>query len=80
MKQLKLPNDTSQRVPIRVTEMTLFEGYGMTYSRMDQEKFVEDSLEDCSAQNHTLKVSLPERAENLHKGKTKKISDWLKKF
>ena len=44
----------------------------MTYSRMDQEKFVEDSLEDCSAQNHTLKVSLPERAQNLHKGKTKK--------
>ena len=71
MKQLKLPNDTSQRVPIRVTEMTLFEAYGTTYS-MDQEKFVEDSLEDCSAQNHTPKVSLSERAENLHKGKTKK--------
>ena len=72
MKQLKLPNDTSQCVPIRVTEMTLFEAYGTTYSRMDQEKFVEDSLEDCSAQNHTPKVSLSERAENLHKGKTKK--------
>ena len=71
MKQLKLPNDTSQRVPIRVTEMTLFEVCGTTYS-MDQEKFVEDSLEDCSAQNHTPKVSLSERAENLHKGKTKK--------
>ena len=32
--------------------------------------------EDCSAQNHTLKVSLFERTEYLHKGKT----NWLKKF
>ena len=28
--------------------------------------------EDCSAQNHTLEVSLFERTEYLHKGKTKK--------
>ena len=28
--------------------------------------------EDCSAQNHTLKVSLFERTEYLHKGKTKR--------
>ena len=28
--------------------------------------------EDCSTQNHTLKVSLFERTEYLHKGKTKK--------
>ena len=28
--------------------------------------------DDCSAQNHTLKVSLFERTEYLHKGKTKK--------
>lgn len=35
------------------------------------EKYVTDS-EDCSAQNHTLKVTLFERTEYLNKGKTKK--------
>ena len=35
------------------------------------EKCVVDN-EDCSAQNHTLKVSLFERTEYLHKGKPKK--------
>ena len=35
------------------------------------EKYATDS-EDCSAQNHTLKVTLFERTEYLNKGKTKK--------
>lgn len=35
------------------------------------EKYVTDS-EDCSAQNHTPKVTLFERTEYLNKGKTKK--------
>ena len=35
------------------------------------EKCIADS-EDCSTQNHTLKVTLFERTEYLDKGKTKK--------
>ena len=36
--------------------------------------------EDCSAQNHTLKVGLFERMEYLHKARLRKNFTWLTKF